>query len=1147
MKHAMTPTQPELQAVCSHLQQPEHLSTLLWEMCYNFNEFAVPRSLEVDQLKSSPLSFASNPNPGLRDIMLAKINTLGHVDKYPHPYEWQPLLQTLNNNEELLWIITKQKGEQKFNTYVGLKFNEHDIGSIEKLTQRRQHFQIFCDNFSRRRFPGSQINRVPEGHSTQTLLSSFFENKSTNPLLVVGMPSLKGHDPDKVLADRDEEKRTYSSLNDIVEPFINLDTSFTLVFTVTPCTQTDLEAAFNSKFTLRNLLKPFLEQEFNHSEGTSTGTGINITPETISKSSNYNEKRAIHANLWQSIRGSHDKKISNVVEELQENVAQTQRTNFGKKEKRDTRESSKNFSVSITPEQTSHSSHEDHSINNSQTIHVTHADLVFLDKILEESLKHLQHAIGGNGFHTCTTIYADKASVAQELAKAVRSTLSGSQNYLRPLQIIPLANARFNQFEHNIALTKILQDSNIKLEVMNSERASFALPVPDSDLPGGMNLKRSIFYSKPEESFQQLQSTSMPRLTNAEHPVTDQSNEILLGKAAYYENALGYHAYDEMRYAIPKNDIFSHMFISGAPGGGKSKRTAYILNHLPQDIRLVVLETAKKEYGDLLARPGKKVRRYTLGNSTIFPLRINPFFFEPGTNLKQHIAAVSDAITDLLPVEALIGPKLRNAIEQCYIRCGWDIESSTSTERPLRYPDMLMFNSEIVKCCESLTDYGAEVRGNYTGALKNRGSIFLDSIYQDIFAFDGNKTIDQIFPPDTDVVIEMEDMPPGDINMPAFIITILMHRLRAYRFLQVQKERELPKHLKTPRFVIAIEEAHNVLSREIENSASDEKQSGKGRSLLTLIKKTLAEGRGIGMGVIVIDQSAHAIAPSVLTNTNMKIIFRQKDGDEIETIGKSIGLSEKDRDDLQFLETGECVISTLDNPKPFKLARLSQQEVDELESIERNNREGGVNVSRIDPWLACPPYARASRYLDDLFAKGLFTPQQITQHVEHFYVTVARQQPDLCRYILGKYLLNQASKNNRLYQVLNEYLDVNTIHYQQRRDAIKRVFLSLMHDPIVDTLLYFIDGKLPPKAFLERSLHEQMAAKEKLFNLLSATSEVTPDKLTEFEHEFNALSIAILTQDEKELSSWRMRFCAGKSYFHFFFTFRELFEHLQYH
>ena len=97
---------------------------------------------------------------------------------------------------------------------------------------------------------------------------------------VIGMPSLKDTDTEKVIAERKEDARPFSSLNDILEPHINIDAEdwFTLVFSISAGTAEDIEYAFRNKFELCDAIKPLTNQEFNASSNRSISRGLSITP-----------------------------------------------------------------------------------------------------------------------------------------------------------------------------------------------------------------------------------------------------------------------------------------------------------------------------------------------------------------------------------------------------------------------------------------------------------------------------------------------------------------------------------------------------------------------------------------------------------------------------------------------------------------------------------------------------------------------------------------------------------------------------------------------------------------------------------------------------------------------------------------------------
>ncbi len=386
-----------------------------------------------------------------------------------------------------------------------------------------------------------------------------------------------------------------------------------------------------------------------------------------------------------------------------------------------------------------------------------------------------------------------------------------------------------------------------------------------------------------------------------------------------------------------------------------------------------------------------------LGDARHSPFRLNPFYFDPGTSLKQHISVLADAMGELLPVEALIAPKLREAAELCYRECGWDIESGRflGISKP-EYPDMIRFNLAVHDICRTFEDYGPEVRANYKGALLNRARIFIDDLYQDIFAVDGNRPFDDLF--DRDTIIEMEEMPPSEINMPAFIISMVLQRLRAHRF-RVQAEIACLKRegreadavdlgRRYPPVLLVVEEAHNVLHRKFEQERS-EREAGKGKRLVEQVGRLMMEGRALGIGVMVVDQSPKNLADAVIANTNTKLVFRQEDGDEVKAIGTALGIPEKDWPDLQRLADGECVVKSKGWSSPVKLAGLEECPPEVPHATAYTGTEP-------------PRYGEALRQLDDQGAGWAPSPSAARPLAKRL-LRVCDDRMDLVRFILGKH------------------------------------------------------------------------------------------------------------------------------------------------
>ena len=1052
------------------------LNTLQWELFRNETEFQIVA--DQSELENPAIAMS----PGMRDVMLAEVKMLGHRDKYPLPYQWESLLPALRQEEEILWIVSKKRGQQSFALYFGVKFNRVNLGGVDEIANREERFQILSDQFTRCIFPESRIERIKSTSLERARgrvlpevlrdLSTGSEEGNVRPLneifCVTGMPSPKDQDAEKIIGERRGDARPYSSLNTILEPHLNVESPFTIVFTISPATSTAIEAAFREKFKLRDAIRPLTQMEVNRTKSTSWGDNVNITVQRhrnavqsakvkfFGDGPDYARWRpfvcavsgaAVGATSGAFVGASSGNPVGVAVGAgvglgvgLGVNVANVIGGMVFAGRDAD-RSSYIQYAKSAAPDSTSITTHSDESESEGRTLHFTRSDLVFVDKHLEKGLEHLQQSLSGGGYYATAMVYTDKHEVGESVARMIRASLTGSHSYLRPMQIFNLKKPEFFQLRYNLPIATILSRV-IHYEVLNCNSACMALMLPDADLPDNIKLKKSVFYARPEQ--QQLEGV-------------DCASAADFGKMAYFENQLRFDDSPDLsrNLLVSDGDLLRHVFVVGAPGGGKSYRVRHVLNSLPSDLRLVVLETAKREYGEYLHRKGKDLIRYTLGNSRVFPLRINPFYFDPGTDLKQHIAVLVDAISDLLPMEALIGPKLREAVENCYRRCGWNIENNMALDRASDvppYPNMLMFNSEVAKICEGLSDYGPEVRSNYTGALKNRAAIFLDDVYQDIFSHDGNRPIDEIFPPYADVVVEMEDMPPSELNMPAFIISILLQRLRAYRFLKQKVHRKLAREglrsgADPDRFVVAIEEAHNILSRKIEESRGDERQSGKGARLLDQVSKILAEGRGIGLGVMVIDQSAHAVAPSVLADTNTKVVFRVENGDELKTIGTSIGLEEKDWPDMGFLGTGECIVKNGTTPLPIKLACLEDGE---------NGETAGCLIASASQTDV--PYAQCAEMFDAMFRSGVLRRSVADRVAQSLVVKRFADRREFLHYVWGRYLFSCHRG-----EMLDAHLDgfqkwVEHAHHDSAlTDYYRDQFLRFAANARVDAFLRFLD------------------------------------------------------------------------------------------
>jgi hypothetical protein len=504
----------------------------------------------------------------------------------------------------------------------------------------------------------------------------------------------------------------------------------------------------------------------------------------------------------------------------------------------------------------------------------------------------LMRARAEGAFRGAVLVYADRHALPI-LGDTLRGVLTGPRSEDHPLQILHLRGHPQELLLSNTPITLQLAPAP---PVLGASLAQRFLLLPEAELPG-LQLRRSVFLGR-----------------NAGAP----SGGRREGRSGVSLGPLG-HADEEVSSPdifVPSGQLFRHLLVTGTTGSGKTFRVHRIIEglaHMRDELRVVVFETAKRTYRDDYVRvPGQDPRVYTIGSSQESPLRINPFFFEPGTSLKRHISVVSDALSDLMPTEAMIGPYMRAAVERCYTRLGWDIETGRwggEGDKPV-YPGVIDFAEQLHALVDEL-GYGGEVNANYRGALLGRAAVFTAPTYQDIFSHDGNSSVDELFPRDT--IIEFEQLPASELDLTAFIISILLERLRAWQNRQQQEGIERG-------WLLVVEEAHNVLGREHEARGSSLEAAG-GHTLLKNFVRLLQEGRSLKLGMMVVDQSPSLLARSVVKNTNTKIVMRMEDGEDIEDMGSSLGLDEDSRQDLGVLREGEAVVKTSGMLRPVRSGR----------------------------------------------------------------------------------------------------------------------------------------------------------------------------------------------------------------------------------
>lgn len=868
--------------------------------------------------------------PGCADIQAAKVQRVGYRGKFPQPAEWENLLAMLEPGQELLWIINKREAEG-FSFHLALKGDGKPQSSSEQTGGLRSVFRSVMGQFTKRSFPESLAEDCSE-ESVIEMLQSILKDANGEVVVTSGQPSPSILEDSREFPETREDAGLDSSLNDMVEPFAE-EARFSVVFTVGRASAEVANTRLAGMAEFRTLISPFLKVQRGRSESFSDADALgNQTGETSAMTQA--EARNGISRIVQGLFGSNANLLAPppadspplwAVDKL-ESMTGVDLRKIGK-------DCWKKLAghkwIEKAPKSgEAHYLRQPVNLNapisfQSTTTHMTtrtrtqtfqqgvvfntttsNAMLELVDQKLQDSIRSLKKAAGTGAFFMGAEIFSPKTELSLRIARSISGSLAGARTHIRPFQT---AVHRGPGFADHLTKVCTLEEVYPSIAIQSRHIAAQFLPVPEADLPG-LKTKRNVFYGKPnptEQSPNVGSDSDMVWLGDLSHLTSGFKSRRLRWDGASRQSA---------GFPIPAVDLTSHLLIAGTTGSGKTQRAAVLLNSLPADrFQVIVIESAKRTYRHLLRRQGVTKRLFALGANGPSALRINPFFFEPGTSLKRHLSIFSDALADLLPVEALIGPKLREAIQHCYSRYEWDIETGRYRGKgePV-YPNMADLHIQVMAIAGALK-YGPEMNSNYKGALLGRSQLFIDELYQDIFGWGGSQSLSELFGED-DIILEMDALPPSEAKMPSFVLSLLLERMRSW-----QQARKGAGGKPKRDLLIVIEEAHNLLEKGLEQPQSD-REMGSGGFLLKQIVRLLQEGRESGMGIVVVDQSPSSLADAVIRNTNTKMILRITDSEEAERIGATLGLTKEECRDLHDLEDGEAVVKVKNAGKALKLS-----------------------------------------------------------------------------------------------------------------------------------------------------------------------------------------------------------------------------------
>lgn len=370
--------------------------------------------------------------------------------------------------------------------------------------------------------------------------------------------------------------------------------------------------------------------------------------------------------------------------------------------------------------------------------------------------------------------------------------------------------------------------------------------------------------------------------------IADSHNQLRIGTIYHMGKS-----YTEHIVRFNTESLKQHTFITGATGSGKSNTVYGLisgLNHMDKNIPTLIIEPAKGEYKQVF---GNEFNVYSTNPNVSELLRINPFKFEDNIHVLEHIDRLIDIFNVCWPMYAAMPAILKEAVENAYKDCGWNLNTSINNSGYNIYPcfkDLLIALRKVINS----SDYSQEVKDNYTGSLVTRIKSLTNGLNGQIFTAN---EIDNVKLFEESTIIDLSRI--GSSETKSMIMGIVIMRLQERRMSQGGINLPL-------RHVTVIEEAHNLLKRtSYEQSSEGANLSGKS---VEMIANAIAEMRTYGEGFVIVDQAPGLLDMSVIRNTNTKIIMHLPDMGDRELVGKSASLTENQLLELAKIPTGVAAI-----------------------------------------------------------------------------------------------------------------------------------------------------------------------------------------------------------------------------------------------
>lgn len=724
-------------------------------------------------------------------------------------------------------------------------------------------------------FPGSKINAIKTGQISEIFDEDGYEHPPRNIAYVNILPS-----------ERNSKQGEYIQG---LEKFIDTmrGSEYLCEILASPIRDSEIEYRMNGFEELYSALFPFSKKtsSHGHNEGTTLTEGIT---ESISDSIS----KGISKATGRSDGHTHGKNSGfNMGMHMLLNFGVTAGTNEGWST--GSNEVSTNTDTSTRTDAFSRQKSTSKTTGTTDNLTIEFRDKS-IENLLEKIERHIKRLKTGSSYgvwEVASYFVAKEKKTAAIAASSYRSLLLGEETGIE--------KPNFTLFDGNDNITASIEES-----LCYCEHPTFLVPVfndsnnsehiqalsPTSYINGK---ELTQLFNLPRKSVNGIMITEMAEFgRNVLSNTTSKKREIELGHI--------YHMGQKEDALVKLNidSLTSHCFVTGSTGSGKSNTIYKLIEEVskePFKIPFLVIEPAKGEYRNEF-RNIENINLFSTNPQIDQMLKLNPFAFCEGIHILEHLDRIVEIFNGCWEMYAAMPAILKEAIEEAYVSKGWDLLNSVyvGVGEPV-FPTFIDVLQELPKIINS-SEYSADTKGDYIGALVTRVNSMTNGIYGQIFCDEFEVDNKTLF--DENTIVDLSRV--GSSETKSLIMGILILKLTEHRMANANRGNSILKHL------TILEEAHNILK----NSKNSQGTAGNNvvAKSVEMIVNSIAEMRTYGEGFVIVDQSPTSVDIAAIKNTNTKIIMRLPEDEDCKIAGHSVSLTEQQTDELAKLETGVAVV-----------------------------------------------------------------------------------------------------------------------------------------------------------------------------------------------------------------------------------------------